>query len=288
MVDNVKEYSGKQVFIMACSDCNLNCAHCYIEYGGGFDKAELLALCQALVTKYTVKLNGTELLLHPEYFDILRYIKQDYILTNGLALQHHPEYAKSLNDAGIKYVGISYHLFAGSGLETIEQNTLVSIINCLHNHGIKCDVRTTITQDNYDKCAKICEIAYELGADGIKFTNLMNAGNAKKTDTLIPLSNSQISTFLNDLDDVRAKYNKGSFLIRRCGSFGCGNSKRFTCVAGIDSVVITPELKVYPCLFLISAGNEIGYVSDGHVIISKPYIHDQSQCVAKLTINQQV
>ena len=35
------EYQGKNVIIMLCSKCNINCKHCYIKYNGNFSPEEL-------------------------------------------------------------------------------------------------------------------------------------------------------------------------------------------------------------------------------------------------------
>lgn len=66
------EFSGSNVTIMTFSDCNARCKHCYIGYDGNFDGNELFDLCEKLKQKYSVRLNGTELLLHPEFFKKLR------------------------------------------------------------------------------------------------------------------------------------------------------------------------------------------------------------------------
>ena len=68
------EYSGSEVMIMTCSDCNAKCKHCYIGYSGNFDGDELFALCKKLSEKYRVQINGTEVLLHPEFFKSIKLV----------------------------------------------------------------------------------------------------------------------------------------------------------------------------------------------------------------------
>lgn len=47
------EYTGKQVTIMSCSDCNANCEHCYISYSGNMSGEDLVKMCQAFKNVYT-------------------------------------------------------------------------------------------------------------------------------------------------------------------------------------------------------------------------------------------
>ena len=63
------EFNGMDVIIMTCSDCNTDCKHCYIGYSGNFSANDLYNLCLKLKEKYHVFLNGTEILLHEEYFE---------------------------------------------------------------------------------------------------------------------------------------------------------------------------------------------------------------------------
>ena len=50
---------------------NTKCKHCYISYKGNFNANELYNICEHLTKKYWVQLNGTEILLHKDYFDSL-------------------------------------------------------------------------------------------------------------------------------------------------------------------------------------------------------------------------
>ena len=70
-----EEFKGREVTIMTCSNCNAKCRHCYISYEGNFEQRDLYNLCENLTQKYRVLLNGTEILLHPEYFESLKLDK---------------------------------------------------------------------------------------------------------------------------------------------------------------------------------------------------------------------
>ena len=72
-----KEYTGKNVTFMSCSDCNTKCKHCYISYKGNFSGEELYSLAKQLMTKHErIVINGTEPLIHPEFYDTYKLIYQ--------------------------------------------------------------------------------------------------------------------------------------------------------------------------------------------------------------------
>ena len=45
-----------------------------------------------------------------------------------------------------------------------------------------------------------------------------------------------------------------------------------------EMVVLTPELKVYPCNFQASPGNEIGYYKDGKIFVRDDLKFDTNEC----------
>ena len=279
-----EEFRGKEVTIMTCSNCNAKCKHCYISYEGNFLQNDLYNLCERLSENYRVLLNGTEILLHPEYFESLRIVGQNFLLTNGIELERNPNIIEKIAKIGIKYIGSSYHFGIHSDISTVKQKTVEGNILRLQEYGIGTDLRVTINSKNYMLIHQMCEKALSLKATGIKFTNYMQMGAALHLEKENVLTENQIQEFFNLLEKVRNIYPKEQLLIRRCGSFGKdfnnANSK-FYCTAGKESVTITPDLKVYPCFFLAKKGMEIGYVEDSKIIINKLIKHDGSKCLAK-------
>ncbi len=126
--------------------------------------------------------------------------------------------------------------------------------------------------------------AYEMGAEGIKFTNYTQLGNAKELDPNYMLQERELKEFFEHLNNARNKYDVNEFRIRRCGSFERDTTKEhdnFECIAGTKSVAITPDLKVYPCFFLTAPGNEIGYVENGRIVIDSEFKNDGVKCLTK-------
>lgn len=279
-----EEFKGSEVTIMTCSNCNTKCKHCYISYDGNFEQRDLYNLCEILKKKYRVLLNGTEILLHPEYFSSLKLIGQNFLLTNGIELEKNPNIIKRLAEVGIKYIGISYHFGIHNDISTVKEEIIKRSITSLQEYGIGTDLRVTINSHNYQLIQEMCEKALLLKATGIKFTNYMQMGAALQLEKENILSDEQILEFFRLLEKVRLIYSKEQLLIRRCGSFGknhISNNAKFSCTAGKESVVITPDLNVYPCFFLAKKGMEIGHVEEGKIIIDYPIEHDGSKCLAK-------
>ena len=57
----MKEYSGESIIMMANSDCNAKCKHCYINYKGNFEGQDLRNLVAELQKRYDVSINGSDL-----------------------------------------------------------------------------------------------------------------------------------------------------------------------------------------------------------------------------------
>lgn len=282
------EYTGTEASIMACSDCNNSCKHCYISYNGNLNGEELFDLCNKLSSRYKITINGTELLLHPEYFDSIQYNRQIGIITNGLQIVRNPRIVEKIVKAGIIYVGISYHFFIHESISGINRNVVQEAIDLLNNAGIITEIRTTLDVHNYDKVFDMCRQAILMRTRGIKFTNYMRMGAALNLDKENILSDKQIEYFFDELEFVRMYYDKTICKIRRCGSFGKSNTLNFCCPAGVDSVVITPDLNVYPCFFLARSGYEIGRVYNGKIVIEKRVNNNGEFCIAKEVINRRI
>lgn len=278
------EFDGTDVIIMTCSDCNTKCEHCYIGYTGNFDGDFLYNLCLALKDKYNVSLNGTEILLHEEFFKTIELLKQDYLLTNGLALYQNEELMEKLSSIGIKHIDMSYHFGIHDDISKIKYEIVEDNIKRLLKHNIRTEIRTTISSKNYKMLDQIIDKAYELGAEGIKFTNYMQLGNALNLDCNYVMQDEELKEFFEYLNLARNKYDINEFRIRRCGSFGHDLTREhdnFECVAGTKSVAITPNLNVYPCFFLTSPGNEIGYVENNKIFVNENFENNGEKCLSK-------
>lgn len=279
-----KEFNGNKIIIMACSDCNTHCKHCYISYKGNFDSENLYEICKELSNKYTVRLNGTELIIHPDYFKSLKLIKQELLLTNGIEIQRKPEIVKELAAVGIKRVRMSYHFGIHESISSVSQKIVEENIPKLAKEGIITELRVTITRNNLELIPDMCKKTIELGAKRIKFTNYMCMGSAEQLSHDNILTKKDLERFFEILEQERNKYPEVVLKIRRCGTFGkdySGRKCNFSCPAIEDCVVMTPDYNIYPCVFLAKPGYEIGKFENGKIIIYKDIESDNQKCLAK-------
>ena len=277
-----KEFDGKIVKIMSCSNCNTKCKHCYISYKGSFTPESLYETVKTLKKKYKVRINGTEPLLTPGYLKSFKEAEEEMVLTNGLVFKNNEKYLKDIKDAGIKRVCMSYHFELHELISFVDKKYVERLIPIVRSYGLNCEIMTTISSVNYNKVLEYCEKAVSMGANFIHFTNYMLQGNAKTGDKNLVLTEEQRREFFRQLMLAREKYDKSILTITRCGTFDKNpfqeNGGNFRCLAYNEMVVLTPELKVYPCNFQASPGNEIGYYKDGKIYIDDSLKFDSSEC----------
>ena len=277
-----KEFDGNLVKIMSCSNCNTKCKHCYISYKGSFSSDDLLEIVKILKNKYEIKINGTEPLITPEYLKSFKEANEDKVLTNGLVFKDNYDYLDDVRNAGIKRVCISYHFELHDLISMVDKEYLRNLFPIVRKHGLNLEIMTTISSINCNKVLEYCKKAIELGANYIHFTNYMLQGNAKNMDDKLVLSEEQRKEFFRQIMLARELYSKDELYITRCGTFDKNpfkeDGENFRCMAYNEMVVLTPELKVYPCNFQASPGNEIGYYKNGKIFIKDGLKFNSKEC----------
>lgn len=287
--EKMKEYNGRNITIMACSQCNINCKHCYISYDGNYEPDELKNISHELQKKYAININGTELLTNIKYLETLKEVNQPFFMSNGLAIYKHPEIIDEIKKYGIKSISLSYHFGIQDNISVMSPDNIETVIKLLKENEIQARLLTTITKKNYKNIVEMCDKAYELGVRGIKFTNFLSQGNAVNIENEYILSKEEKQYALTLIDIARQKYDVDELLIERCGSFGRNMSSeknKFVCDAINDSVTIAPNKKVYPCVFLTKPGYEIGEYKEGKIYIYNCLDNNGKLCLADEICNQ--
>ncbi len=267
----MEEFLGKNLIIMACSKCNINCKHCYVSYKGNRSPGELLQLVTGLSKKYNIILNGAEILTDINYLKSFEYINQNYFMSNGVAIYNNPEILDTIISYGITSISLSYHFGIQDDISVMTPEKIEKVINLILQKGLQVRLLTTITSHNYDKITKMCKKAEQLGARGIKFTNFILQGNATNMDAMNVLTDNEKYEFFRQLDMARNLYDKNNLIIERCGTFGVdlyNKKNNFRCDAINNTVVLTPDNNIYPCIFLAKPGYEIGKFEDGKIFIN--------------------
>lgn len=286
--ENYHIFDGRIVKILTCSNCNINCKHCYISFKGNFSEEKLIEVVDSLTDDFEIRINGTEPLLHREYLQCLKKAKQSMILTNGLVFKDNYDYIDELKQYNIDTIGISYHFDFHDDISVVSKKYLEKLFSEIISRGMDVQIMATITSKNYDKVIEYCKYCENLGIRKIRFTNFMLQGNATLLEKSLILTDDERQKYFKYIDDARNIYPKELLRIQRCGSFGrnIDAKKEFDCGGGYDSVVLTPDLKAYPCLFLSKPGNEIGFYENGKIYISDDFVPNKNDCSAILKLNR--
>lgn len=284
----MKKFSGENVTIMSCSDCNTRCKHCYVSYKGNIDGDVLYDMCNKLKDKYQLNINGTEVLLHRDYFKTYDLIGQKRLLSNGIIINKDDSIIEDIKNSSIEMIAMSYHFIIHEGISSVSQKMLRENILKLQENDIKVELMCTITKDNYDKVLEICENVANIGVKKVRFTNFLNIGNVINLDDSNILGDEQKNTFFENLNKVRSIYNKEQLLTKQCGSFEYDVSHKcnFKCPAGINKVVIASDMNVYPCIYMVKPEYKIGKYVNGEFLIEQELCHDGMSCLVNDCYNK--
>jgi len=272
-LNDYTEFQGEKITICLTSFCNVKCKHCYIDYHGKWDFNELKHLIPILRQKYKIALNGAEVLTNPDYLELYALAGEHNLLTNGLAIVNNPKLMDRMKKNGIERVSISYHF--DSTVSAISNETIEKAIKLLQSYGFKVEIMTTISKQNYKSLKEVCEKVHSLGVEELYLINYLCKGNAEAQSEL-SLSKSEIVELLKLLNDVRSIYPKDVLYIERAGTFDSAEfitKSTFECYAASKEVAITPDKKVYPCIFCIESPYQIGCICDDKLLISKSKIN---------------
>lgn len=277
----MEEYRGKKLTIMACSKCNADCKHCYISYKGNRTPEELRELVTRFKDQYKVEINGAEVLTDLGYIKSYPIARQDFIMTNGIAIYQNPEVLDYLKANGIRQIFMSYHLGIHDDISPVAISCLEENIKNILSRGLKLKLYVTVTTKNYLYIHEIVEKAKQYGAMSVRFTNYIKQGSACNLPDENILSKSQIDQVIEQVNQERNQNSQDVMDIERCGSFGNAGSHKFDCYAVNNNVVLTPDNNIYPCIFLAKPGYEIGYFDGERIQLYNKSRNDGSECIVR-------
>ena len=266
-------FPGWQVIIIATTECNASCKHCYLPQKGSFEPKYLKKLIGDLRDYgYSVFLDGAEPLLNRDYLAAYKAADQKFAATNGMVICEKPEYIYELREAGIETLGVSYHFEMHGAFGCIHPRLAETALGIAETANVKGCVMTTITKPFVKNIPQYCEWCVERGFREIRFSNFIAQRRAQRLDRDLILSADDRKFYYEIISQERAKYDEETLKIVSSGSFGDCGSPNVNCTAMRDFVVMTPDYKVYPCRFQTSPGMECGTYRNGF-IFTKKYVH---------------
>jgi len=190
------EFPLSQLYFYLTKGCNLACKHCWLApdldpYG---DKQPVLplklfkkAIAEAVPLGLSgVKLTGGEPLLHPNFLDMLGFLKQKRLKlaleTNGLLCTR--EIAAEIAKLDSPFVSISLD---GADAKTHDKirgargafGKATAAVRYLAENNIKPQVIMSVMQSNVDQVEAVVRLAEELGADSVKFNVIQPTGRGE-------------------------------------------------------------------------------------------------------------
>jgi radical SAM protein with 4Fe4S-binding SPASM domain len=257
--------------------CNLRCPHCYIDAGnpmtGELSTAEgkLLIDQIAEVSRPLLILSGGEPLLRHDVFELAGYATGKGLAvamgTNGTLITD--PVAQRLKSCGVKAVAISIDSHVPEQHDTFRgragawEQAVQGIDACVRN-GIRVQVNTTVTLQNFSGVERVMDLARQHGATSFHLFFLVPTGRGTGIQDIPPdMYEDMIRRTLDILEQgdgrlrirpvcapqfVRIASQKGLDLTE----WGRG------CVAGLTYCRIYPTGEVTPCPYLpINLGNAL-------------------------------
>ena len=179
------------------------------------------------------------------------------------------------------------HFGTQKELESVSESVVRKAVSMISETGLRTRVQTVIDRRNYRDIENMCDDAYGMGANRIKFIRLLPVGKAAGDASLI-IDGIEREEFFGLVDAARARYGKDELEIVLNGNFGPRKGTRGErmaaenryCPSGKEIFAITPDNTVYGCPFLLDY--PIGkYTEEDGIVIEKetlPGIRDR--CIA--------
>lgn len=241
------------------NECNASCSHCYLPYQGKRDPKKTVELVGRLQEQgHDVSVAGSETLTDLDYLEAYQKASQEYILTNGILLNKHPEIYDKLLEHGIEEITVSLHFGIEKSLGSVPEKIAAKVIEEAKKKGIQAGIATVITPKNYRNVEFMCHSSYILGADSITFLKYVKSGRARKERKRV-ITEQEKKEFFKSVVNVRKELDIEDLEIVLGGNFGPRKGskgeklarKNKYCPAGKSFFAVDPNDVVYGCPFLM-------------------------------------
>lgn len=250
---------GKKLYWVLTDSCNLNCKYCYYLSGLAQKTLSFPKVTYSLLDKLTnnfqeIILTGGEPTLHPQFFQIVAFLKNKNVkvglLTNGVILDK--KKVKKLISLKIDEVSVSLDSLdpkINDSLRGQTEKTLKAIKELirLHPQNLKLEIMQTITSQNIDSIAPMIDFCLKnkitLWLDPVDISkdnplSLLNLDKKqlRKLKWAFSYWNKKFASFTTE------NYSKNVFaLIKK------QKPKKCFCPMGTESFVLDVDFNLYPC-----------------------------------------
>jgi radical SAM protein with 4Fe4S-binding SPASM domain len=250
------------------SRCNLSCSHCWVEAGQqaeAFHVPEwlLLNMVEQFLTLggEHIRFTGGEPLLHPGWLRVMQFastIGLDAITlqTNAMLLterkvsqlrrSHLPGLSIQISLDGA--TASSHDRVRGSGAFAAALQGIRLLVQ--EGFGDRITVTFTEMRHNLEEFPKLLQLAEELKVAAVVAGTLIKGGRAAGCAELVPPDSSQYARLIERYDNDRAFRSRYDAM----GSMAAltwrnGDTLRDTCCTFAEHPYLTPDGRLYPCLF---------------------------------------
>lgn len=195
--------------------------------------------------------SGGEPLIWSHIYDALLFAKEKGIITivyTAGNVDDHDKTFKLLAECGLNMAIFSMYAATPDKHELITRtrgsfNKTLAAIDTCKKYKIHTELHFVATSNNYHELAGICDIAKHNGIEGVSILRFVPQGRGKMFESGI-LSKKQNLELIAEIKSLRKNGHK-----IRTGSpmnvFHINDNPQ--CLAGIDRLIVSPDLRIYPC-----------------------------------------
>ena len=255
--------------------CNLRCPHCYIDAGNvraeelSTDQGKRLVDQIAEVSRPLLILSGGEPLLRHDVFELAEYATRKGLTvamgTNGTLITD--PVAHRLKTCGVKAVAVSIDSHvpdrhdAFRGQAGAWEQAVQGIDACIRS-GLRVQVNTTVTLQNFNEVERVMDLARQHGASSFHLFFLVPTGRGSdildiSSGMYEDLIHRTLDTLVHGPNPLRIRPVCAPQFVRIAAQKGLDLTKWGRgCVAGLTYCRIYPDGEVTPCPYLpIKLGN---------------------------------
>lgn len=222
-MDNFMLNSPLEVSFHLTHDCNLRCAHCYLNAGEPSEKEltpeDMSNILDKLIDMkiFRILLTGGEPMLRKDFFDIIKKLHHKIwmvLSTNGNFISENnvEEITRYIKEFAISVDGATakshdqFRCVKGSFDKVIRS---INHINNMGDKNIKIVINTTLGKHNIDEIDDIIDMAISLNAMAIRFSTLYPKGRALENKHLFFNNNEVKNVITRILERKKNIYNIG-------------------------------------------------------------------------------